>query len=373
MVHSKSDEALYVAFVTPTVLDIHAITTFGLHAKPNSQDPIGYFGTGLKMATATLVRNKISTSLFIEHKQYQFGVRTDMFRDMEYEQVLMRRRSSPLAAFQTVELPFTTQLARNWELWMAFRELESNTRDEGGYTILMSEAEAKAYVGQAKQTVTIVGPSKEFVDIYNSIDTIFLPEGKQTQGTMPEQIEVLQSPSDFVFYRSMRVLKLDKPSMFTYNVLTASQLTEDRTLRDQWWLPYQIAHFLVSSTDKEFIRTLLNTPEGYYEHDLPLDATTITPSLEFVEVLNEQRANASVTSHTLRSVPSYKPLYGSSRLETLSKKYKIPSETTKITTLLSRFNDWLDNHVDVTDEYVDMINEVKKVLKAHDSNTEIPF
>ena len=30
------------------------------------------------------------------------------------------------------QLPFTTELGKNWEVWQAYRELHSNTLDESG-------------------------------------------------------------------------------------------------------------------------------------------------------------------------------------------------------------------------------------------------
>ena len=36
----------------PGLIDLHGITTFGVCAKPEAENPIGYFGTGLKYALA---------------------------------------------------------------------------------------------------------------------------------------------------------------------------------------------------------------------------------------------------------------------------------------------------------------------------------
>jgi hypothetical protein len=44
-----------LVFRTPGVLDLRALTTFGMSSKPNSTSPIGIFGTGLKYAVAVMV------------------------------------------------------------------------------------------------------------------------------------------------------------------------------------------------------------------------------------------------------------------------------------------------------------------------------
>ncbi len=91
----------YVVFKTPTILDIRAITMFGLSAKPNSKNPIGYFGTGLKLAIATLIRHNIPIQIYIGKKHYSFEKRPEEFRDQPFEQVWMKR---PHCGFERITL-----------------------------------------------------------------------------------------------------------------------------------------------------------------------------------------------------------------------------------------------------------------------------
>ena len=44
-----------VSFITPGQIDLENVFTFGISAK-ESDNPIGFFGTGLKFAIATLLR-----------------------------------------------------------------------------------------------------------------------------------------------------------------------------------------------------------------------------------------------------------------------------------------------------------------------------
>ena len=50
---------------TPGLIDLRAFTTFGVNSKPNSKNPIGYFGTGLKYAVAVLARHKCPVTVWI--------------------------------------------------------------------------------------------------------------------------------------------------------------------------------------------------------------------------------------------------------------------------------------------------------------------
>ena len=120
-----------VAFWTNTTLDIRAITMMGLSAKPNSTDPIGKFGTGMKLAIAVLLRLGAGVELYIKGQKYLFKTRTDDFRGQEYDQILMYK-SSVTGWLVPTKLSFTTHLGSHWQPWMAFRELLSNTVDEDG-------------------------------------------------------------------------------------------------------------------------------------------------------------------------------------------------------------------------------------------------
>ena len=40
--------------------------------------------------------------------------------------------------------------------------------------------------------------------------------------------------SSFLFYRGVRVMKLDKPSQLTYDIQRKIELTEDRTIKYPW-------------------------------------------------------------------------------------------------------------------------------------------
>ena len=52
-----------VVHVTKGKLDLRSLSTFGLNAKPNTTNPIGYFGTGMKYAIAVLLRKHVSIEM----------------------------------------------------------------------------------------------------------------------------------------------------------------------------------------------------------------------------------------------------------------------------------------------------------------------
>jgi hypothetical protein len=111
-----------IIFENKGELDIRAIKTFGVNSKDDKESAIGYFGTGLKYAIAILLRNGHDISIYTGGVKYDFGVNRSKIRHDEFDIVTMNGE----------ELGFTTELGKNWEMWQAFRELNSNTLDEKG-------------------------------------------------------------------------------------------------------------------------------------------------------------------------------------------------------------------------------------------------
>jgi hypothetical protein len=356
----------YVIFDTPTQLDLKAITTFGLNAKPNSKSPIGYFGTGLKMAIAVLVRHNIPVQLFIGHTKYVFYTKAEDFRGKEFAFVRMKKETT--LGWGYTKLPFTTNLAKNWELWMAFRELESNTRDEGGFT--WWGGDNPTIKSDPDHTKFVVGPSEAFRAEWAKKDETFLKDGLREPTIDLPDFQVFRNSSKYVYYRGMRVLTLDKPSLFTYNVLSQSQLTEDRTLKDQFWLPYRIVNYLFQSEDRALLNHYLNCTPDYWEYGLPVDDSLgYVPGPTFLDVVRTRR-KAPKSTFGSSYASSSAPLYWSPRFGTLVDRHTAKSEP-----LRQRFREWWEEFslkvtscqgdlIQDTDEA--MINEVAQTLAEHE-------
>lgn len=290
---STDNDDAYVVFKTNTLLDIRGITTFGLNAKPNTKSPIGYFGTGLKMAIAVLMRHGIGVRLFIGPTEYEFYTKEADFRGVDYLQIMMRKRNGLLKNWSAVALPFTTELAKNWALWQAFRELESNTRDEGGISSVHSSTGNSQFVNGPDTTTIIVGPSEKFTKVYEERDKYFLPEALKVWDYQTPNIQIFKKPSDAIYYRGIRIFELQKPSIFTYNILRHVELTEDRTAKYEWDLKSAVQAFLANQEDRGLINQLLNATEDHWEASLDWDsAWSSAPSPVFKDLLTRRVAKA---------------------------------------------------------------------------------
>lgn len=256
----------HIIFETPGTLDLRAIKTFGINSKPHSVNPIGYFGTGLKYAIAVLLRQGLSVKMATGDSVYYFDSREQDFREKSFKFIFMNDE----------QLPFTTELGKNWKLWQAFRELYSNTLDESGEAY--HDAKLPKRYAPNKTYIMITGES--FVHEYDERFMTFLRDGAR-EGS---GVQIIDHESPYVFYRGMRVHDLKKPSAVTYNILDSIELTEDRTAKFNYAIDDHIKTALASHKDEQLLIKALDAPDNAYESSLDFSGMWQTPGEKFTHV-----------------------------------------------------------------------------------------
>lgn len=274
---------------TPTLLDIRALTIMGLSAKPNSTNPIGQFGTGLKYAIAVLVRMGARLTIFVDKDRYTFAKKPMDFRGERRELINMRHFAEGRNRSSNTDLPFTTEYGRNWHPWMAFRELEANTRDEHGETIHGGSEDP-----HEGHTVIIVD-HPDYDAAWTGRDDTFLPDGLSV-AVAGEGLQVLEGINKSLYYRAMRASDLAKPTLHTYNILNKSvEITEDRTIKHDWSARNLLANYVCTSDDETFIESVITAAEEYWEHDLAYPEH-VSPSVAFCAVMNRNTKGVSTNA-----------------------------------------------------------------------------
>jgi hypothetical protein len=260
-----------VYFSNAGVIDLDVIRVMGVSVK-TTDSPIGYFGTGLKFAIATILRTGHELTLYAGGEQYVFHVKSEAIRDQEVRRVYMNDEA----------LPFTTQLGRNWEVWQAYRELHSNTLDESG---VISDKRP-----QADTVFAVTG--EEFQRCYKNRRDIFI-DGTPIE-VIDGKIEVYATKSRYVYYRGVRVGTLPEETMFTYNVLSEMSLTEDRTLASMWSLEYLLETTLPRTTNRDVAMSLI---AGSKTWDQNLNFSLCgAPTDTFMDVARRYRDDANLSS-----------------------------------------------------------------------------
>lgn len=256
-----------VVFETPGLIPLESFTAFGVNAKPSSTNPFGYFGTGLKYAIAVLLREGQQIELWRGLTKYTFYVKQEDFRGREFGFVRMKKQQFSLReklfghAIYT-KLPFTTELGKNWQLWQAFRELETNTRDENGRTYTLEGYDGADFGVEGRTWIVVSGA--RFIDEYHDRHRNFLPDSKVVRED--DAIQVIDRLSKHVYYRGVRIMDLKEEAEFTYNFLKHVSLTEDRTAMHPFVLEMEIAQHIADSEDNVFVQRAMHTPR--YERRL---------------------------------------------------------------------------------------------------------
>jgi hypothetical protein len=287
-----------LVFRTPGLIDLRAFTLMGVSVKPNSTNPIGMFGTGLKYAIATLVRLGAEPVVYIGLEKYTFFKRKDTFRGADFEKLSMRRESFKLKRGRVTDLPYAVSYGRNWQPWMVYRELESNTRDEGGETFVL-ECTPHEVKTSDEQTL-IVCDLPALLEAHEKRDDIFLPDGVRTGSG----IQVVDKPSTNVYWRGLKVMETRVPCRMTYNFLDQFYLTEDRTLAGEWQAKGSLGRWVVQHDNPQVIEKIVDVDDDHWESQIDYDKN-ITPSDAFRYVMERSpkragRAYGYFASHDTR-------------------------------------------------------------------------
>lgn len=262
-----------IVFKNKGEIDVRSISTFGISVKEGN-NPIGFFGTGLKYAIAVLLREGCNVLIYSGETVIQFALKQEEVRGQSFSFVTMATDGA-----EPCEIGFTTNLGKNWDLWMAYREIACNCMDEEGdssYENELPEPEA------GMTTIVVIGDQFESVfatrNIYILEDSPWLSD---------PHMEVRRYPSDSFFYRGVRVMQFPKPTIYTYNCKTALSLTEDRTVKYQFYTTYYIAQCIASSEDSGFIKATLTAREGNLEYDLDFSSHGSSASDVFLATVGD--------------------------------------------------------------------------------------
>jgi len=259
-----------LSFHNPGNLDLKLLTTFGASVKESS-NPIGYFGTGLKYAIATCLRHGAKVRLKTNGQHYELQAVAETIRGKEFKMVYL------ITSGDIRPCGFTLDLGKNWEPWMAYREFYSNALDEGGGVVADIFHFAPGVDG------TIWQIESEVMDKVWAERRLHFIDRDRTPVYKDSVVEIYPGSSSAVFYRGIRVCALPKTSIYTYNIIGHTTLTEDRTMH-YWTAEAIISVALAKCTDRAVLTAVLSAHESTLEGAIGY-ADYYTPSDEFVDTV----------------------------------------------------------------------------------------
>jgi hypothetical protein len=245
----------------------------GLSAK-ETENPLGFFGSGLKHSTAILLRTghkvRVETSKNGERVTYEFGTRDMDFRGKDFKRVTCNEQ----------DLSYTTHMGSHWELWQAYRELVSNTIDEGGIW----------YAGDPMPDGTSFVIEGPVIECLKDHERYFV--GDREPLVVCDGLMEVHKGNGTIFYRGVKVGEI-AGSRWSYNMLQTIELTEDRTIKHPSVVHGQIGlAWCQYVKDEKLLRELMTVPQSAWEHDVDLDWSW---SQEFLKVADNLWTNAPTT------------------------------------------------------------------------------
>jgi hypothetical protein len=259
---------MFYVFQNPGVIDPRSITTFGVSSKVGNR-PIGFFGTGLKYAIAVLLRNGCNIVIYSGGTRYSFGTKKTQVRVNEFDIITMATNDG-----EPVELGFTTELGKTWEMWQAFRELACNALDENG-SYFCTKSMPEFSTGNTYVVVT----GRAFDSAWADKDDVILSSAPVTTY---REVAVHAGESEWVYYRGVRAYKTNRKSRFTYNIHRAMELTEDRTFKHGYVADHRVSFAIMDLTDRSVLEEILTAPDTAYEYHLPYGVLTWGPTFATV-------------------------------------------------------------------------------------------
>lgn len=281
-------------------IDLDLIKVMGVSAK-ESDNPFGMFGTGLKYAISVLLRESIEFCLWVGANKYDFFTEEKTFRDQTFSICKMQ------GPHDSIDLPFATNLGRNWDIWQAYREIDCNCMDEDGEIY-----NADSVRGEAGYTIFCI----------EEIDTrgIFLRDSAAPLLFNNDDIEIYEGESECIYYRGVRAKDLDRSSLHTYNIKRECDLTEDRLLCYDFQIERTIHESVaqMSSSNKSLIKSVVTAKPHHYESTLNMGAyTSVAPGQYFKQVVQE---NAKDVGHNVKSyITQHTPKAPETRMERRAK------------------------------------------------------
>lgn len=274
-----------LVFQTPGHLDPKLLSTFGLSVKLGD-NPIGKFGTGIKYAFATILRSGGSIEIHTSEGISKIILSPIMVRGKMCNEVCLSRKG------KKTPLGFVSTLGSHWLPWMALRELWSNTQDEQGS---ITDAIDPEYTG-----TQIIVREPQFEAAYADLHKYILQtKPLATFGSL----EIHPGSNSALFFRGIRAKEINKPSLFTYNLLKGD-LTEDRTLTgsSENTLQYYLSLFLNDpKAEKSIVRAIISGND-HYEGDIPFQYWISNPSEQLSSMILDCDREEKLCNLNLRNI-----------------------------------------------------------------------
>ena len=235
---------IYLKIQNDGEIDVNAFRLLGASTKDDSK--IGYFGSGIKYALATALRNGISIKVFSGTKEIKISTKKTKLKDQQFEVICINN----------VPTGITTQTGRDWKDWFIVREFYCNALDEGGLKMEITDKLSQD-----------IGKTNIFIEFNDKIKNVFDSFGsyfseKRTPICTFGKDKIYRKLSDkMVIYRKgIRVFN-EHNSLYDYDFddLSINESRECSDFNAEW----EIVSFWKDGVTENMIAELINNQDAY--------------------------------------------------------------------------------------------------------------
>jgi len=245
-------------FANKGEIDLNAFKLLGASSKRDATDKIGFFGSGLKYATALMLREGIDFKVYAGKKEVKFGLIQQNFSGATFDVITVDGEKTSL----------TTQAGPDWEPWFAIREIYSNTIDEGGSMELVSDMSpdkgaTKIYIEMSDKLGDVTKNWQDYFSFKRPVvdETSLTGSFDRKRSYKIFSKRLIEYP--VFFRRGIRVGEIKSAkSLFDYD-FTDIEINESRVMRESWKAQQMIGEALMFSTNKNVIKKFIDSWKEY--------------------------------------------------------------------------------------------------------------
>ncbi|MBC8321231.1 MAG: hypothetical protein H8E34_10960 [Bacteroidetes bacterium] len=220
----------YLKIQSKGEIDINAFTLLGASTKKKDDSKIGFFGSGLKYAVASLLRNNIEFRIFSGETEVTFGVKPIKFREEEFNKIVVGGEVTSLTDAMGGD---------DWdEAFAPIREIYSNALDEDSDSTVKITENINP---EATFTKVYIQMTSEMQDLYDNFDMYFLSKRSDVMFSNDfGAVYPATNKKKRLFRKGILCFSSNAVAFFHYNS-SKFEINESRTLKDEWYAKRDIA------------------------------------------------------------------------------------------------------------------------------------
>lgn len=256
----------YIEFANQGEIDLNAFKLLGASSKRDATDKIGFFGSGLKYATALMLRQQIDFKVYVGKKEVEFTLTPQKFAGKNFDVVTINGEKTSI----------TTEAGPDWEPWFAIREIYSNTIDEGGAMEIVTDftpekGSTKIYIEMSDKLGDVTRNWQDYFSFKRPVLDETTITGKLDYQRTYKIFAKRNIDYPVIFRRGIRVGEIKSSrSLFDYD-FSDIEINESRVIKASYKAQIAIGEALMFSENPEIIKTFIS---NWRENKVEYDETT---------------------------------------------------------------------------------------------------